>query len=102
MLKLSDFRWRSCGRRTPSDVKKAFVLKFAELNHETYLAAKKQTVAGKEKKSIVGQISGALTGAEGKRAKRLALQAQARSGGSEALRRGLRRAKEGLCFTGRG
>ena len=63
----------------PSDVK-AFVLKFAELNHETYLAAKKQTVAGKEKKSIVGQISGALTGAEGKRAKRLALQAQARSG----------------------
>ena len=42
----------SCGRR-PSDVK-AFVLKFAELNHETYLAAKKQTVAGKEKKSIVG------------------------------------------------
>ena len=62
----------------PSDVK-AFVLKFAELNHETYLAAKKQTVAGKEKKSIVGQISGALTGAEGKRAKRLEMQAQARS-----------------------
>ena len=84
----------------PSDVK-AFVLKFAELNHETYLAAKKQTVAGKEKKSIVGQISGALTGAEGKRAKRLALQAQARAV-SEALCGGLWRAKQGVRFTRRG
>ena len=49
---------------------KAFVLKFAELNHETYLAAKKQTVAGKEKKSIGGQMSRAH-GRRRKRAKRL-------------------------------
>ena len=60
-------------------------IKFAELNHGPCLAAKKQTVAGKEKSSW------ARPGAHGrrrKRAKRLALQAQAR-GGSQAIRRGL-------------